>query len=171
MKYFLATLLCLSSIACFAAIYLQKDKDGNTIYSDTPLTNNLKQVNIPATDRVPAQQLPPQQNTPPTLPEKITNKPYTTFLITSPRDQETIQNQPVISVSVKLEPELQQGDKIQLYLDGKAFGEATESTQFTLDHIDRGIHQIYTAIVDSSQKIVKKSAGITIFVHYASVNG
>src|SRR5437588_8336323 len=72
-------------------------------------------------------------------PPEMERKPYSTFMIVSPKDQETIQNQPVIPVEITTEPKLQDGDRIQLLLDGKFWGEPAPSTHFEMVQVNRGI--------------------------------
>lgn len=168
MRYFLMLILLFTSLVCLAAIYLQKDTEGNFIYSDTPLAPNAQPIN--STQR--SSTLPVlEPATPPVTPlqKNTKNKPYTTFLIISPTNQETIQNQPTITISIHIEPKLQPGDKIQLYIDGKMWGNPEASTQITLDHIDRGMHQLYATLLNQNGASIKQSNSVTLYVHYASV--
>jgi hypothetical protein len=96
-------------------------------------------------------------------------KPYTSFSIISPADQETIQNQPDVTVSLKVEPALQGSDKIQVYVDGKAWGEPQAATTISLGRLDRGTHQLSAAIVDANHKVVKQSNSVTAYFQYAHV--
>lgn len=175
-------LLCFCSCVCHAAIYMQLDKNGNTVYSDTPLNANAKKIDLPKTednqthqDQVapasaaslneetenPANQIPTLKSSP---------HVYTTFLMESPKDQETFQNQPVIPVEIKIDPLLQAGDKIQLYLDGKPMGSPVPTTHLQLMQIDRGSHQLSAVLIDNNQQKIKDTGTITIFVHQASVS-
>ena len=93
--------------------------------------------------------------------------PYLSFSIESPLDQETIQNQPNITVKLSIKPDLQENDKIQIYLDGKPWGLAQASTQIDLGRLERGMHQLHAEIIDKEMRFLRKSAVITIYVHYA----
>jgi hypothetical protein len=169
-KYILMVYLLLAPLFCFSAVYLNQDKNGNTVYTDTPSTNATK-ISIPEAGSVsapsPTQPSQPKDNA--NLPQKISKKPYTIFSISSPLDQETIQNQPTITVSIKIEPELQPGDKIQLFVDGKPSGDPAEKSSFVLKHIDRGKHELYATLMEDHQ-VTKRTNSIIIFVHYASVS-
>ncbi len=169
MRYVLMIILLFTSLVCLAAIYFQKDANGNIIYSDTPLTDNAQSINIPSTKHSSTPPVSPPIPSDTAAKKDIGNKAYTTFFIVSPTDQETIQNQPVITVSINIDPKLQSGDKIQLYVDGKAWGGAEANTQFTLDHIDRGIHQLYAVLLNQNGITIKQSNNVTLYVHYASV--
>jgi len=155
-----------------AQIYMTVDKNGTTHYSDTPSPNATKIEVLPSTNVL-------QSNTPTTTQvEKLApvvqaaaKQPYTLFTIVTPKDQETIQNQPTITVQVRLDPTLQKGDRILLFLDNQPQGTPQEALQFTLVHIDRGIHQLRAALTDVNGNILKETPTVTIFVHYASVGG
>lgn len=157
------------------AIYMHKDNHGHIIYTDTPMPNS-QIVNVPETL---------YSHPPETKPETVSNNPvaatqamiikeqgtridYTLFSIITPKDQETIQNQPIIPVEVDLKPSLQAGDRVQLLLDSKTWGTPVASTHLQMNLVDRGTHQLAAIIVDSNGTIVKETPSITIFVHRAS---
>lgn len=187
-KLILATVVLLLIIIAantFAAIYMYKDRRGNTVYSDTPNAKS-EVVNLP--DATPAassttttttttttqaksdqSNVAPEVLNPPIIVQTgEVRKDYTTFMIVNPKDQETIQNQPIISVSIDLKPELQKGDRVQVLLDSKPFGEPVASTDLQLSLVDRGTHQLSAVIIDTNGTIVKQTPSITIYVHRAS---
>lgn len=174
--FILFIILCLFSLSTFANVYQQVDEHGTTVYSDTPLSNQAKKVELPGAQNYespPSITTPPPKTTTATTTVSIAEearKPYTTFLIISPKDQETIQNQPIIYVEVQLDPKLQAGDVIQLFLDGKPFGSPSNSTHLQMSLVDRGTHQLSAVIVDANQKIVKESNSITMYVQRIGTN-
>lgn len=167
MKFFLAMLFLLYSLACNADIYQQTDVDGNTIYSDTP-NQNAEKLSIPTGNTIPSILKKPtaiEQN-----PSNTTPQPsYTSFTISSPSDQSTFQNQHEISVIVHTVPELQNGDKVQLMLDGAAYGEAKASTQLTLSQVNRGTHTLYAVLLNPKEVVLQKTNSITLYIHYAAL--
>jgi hypothetical protein len=94
---------------------------------------------------------------------------YRTFLIITPQDQENIQNQVTIPVEVKLEPNLQSGNKVMLVLDGKPQGVGVASTHLTLGNVERGQHTLSAVIVDSNNQVLSRSNSVTIYWHRSSV--
>lgn len=154
----------------FAEIYKTVDKYGNVSYSDIP-SANAQQIELsPVTTVSPPTATNATTSSAVVVVNKSVRKPYTSFVMLSPKDQETIQNQPTITVQTQTDPSLQKGDKIGLLLDGKMQGTPQEGTQFTLVHIDRGAHQLRAVLVDNTGAVIKETPTITIFVHYASVN-
>lgn len=187
-----ALIICLIFVCTLAsaAIYKQLDQSGQVVFSDTPInpnatviqpsplegyttTETIKTITttVPKNAvKTPAKAI-DQQDADKTILKEIEQIPYKTFLIVSPKDQETIQNQPVsIPVDIVVEPKLAQDNKIQLYLDGKPAGPPAATTHFELPNVERNIHQVHAEIIDGNQRSIKQSNNITIYVHRASVN-
>src|SRR3989338_1403085 len=108
-KYLIWIFLWLSPVICNAAIYQQTDKNGNIVYSDTPLNQNAEKIILPNISEVRSSS--PGQTTPsastiqpqPTLSTKDSiKKSYTVFSIASPENETTFHNQPVVPVVIKL---------------------------------------------------------------------
>lgn len=174
-KLFTVLLILLAAVICHAQIYEQIDKKGNIIYSDTPLNDSAKKMDLPE-----SYQTPPPANasnasiSTDKVPKKIelpnTSQPYQSFLIASPKNEDTIQNQPVIPIEIKIEPDLREGDSIQLMLDGNPSGPPTASTHLELANVDRGSHQLSAVVIGQNQEILNQSSPVTIYVHHASIN-
>lgn len=166
---------------CFAAIYV-REEGGLVTYSDRPLENGKKletvpQVNTLTTD---AAQKPTEPLPLKTKSEKSTKTPaqvtepegtsYTTFMITSPKDEQTFQNQPSIPVNIVIQPELKKGDRILLMMDNKPYGTPVSTTELSLQMVERGTHQIAAVVMNERQQILKQSNTVTIFVHRSNLN-
>lgn len=158
------------SCVIYADVYRSVNSDGVVTYSDQPHAQS-ETVTLPAANIAvqPTQTVTESPATEQTekKDKKIT---YTTFEIASPADQETIFNAPEISVSVKIDPALQIGDKIQFYFDGHPAGEPTTHTSTTLtESLVRGSHAISAGIIDASGNEISKTPIITVFLHYTSI--
>ena len=89
--------------------------------------------------------------------------------IISPADQTTFQNQTPISVIITIQPSLQNGDQVQLILDGKPYGQPQAGLTFNLEGLERGTHQLQVRVMtgaDQSTSIV--SSTTTIYKQQAS---
>src|SRR3990167_2429418 len=113
----IAILLMISvTSSVFAAVYVNQNSNGSVEYTDTPSSNSSK-VDVPPVNSVsspavktaaPANQ---QSTTAPVGNEaSSTADTYKIFEITSPANNATIQNQPVIGVEFKVEPNMLPGD-------------------------------------------------------------
>lgn len=174
MKYLLMLLL-LIPVFGIAAVYTQTDSNGNTIYSDTPFENSQK-IEIPQSastvttpvEKPQVQQPAASSPTTTSAPETgSTTQTYTEFLIKSPTDQQTFQNEREIPVEVSVKPDLQKDDTIQLFIDGQAYGNPVTSTHIVTKQLDRGLHTVYVVLYNQSKSIIKKSGTIIFFVQFA----
>jgi hypothetical protein len=173
MKKIFLFLLSYFAISCYAAIY-ESNQNGQTIYSDVP-QNNAKPITLPNSS--PHISLPtlsttnsPTTVTTSTVPASTAKGNYKTFTITDPISEMNYQNQRDLHVTLKLDPPLQEGDRVQLFLDSKPQKSPTlDLTQLTLQNIERGQHQVYAVIVNSLGNIIKQTESVTFYVHYSAI--
>ncbi len=179
MRRIITFLLLLASCASFAEVYVNQTKDG-TEYTDTPSSNSqavmVPPVNTitstqpaipataPTTSLVPGNSVATSSGTE-TPPSTQNDTAYTTFEIVSPKPEENIQNQAVISVEFKVEPKLASSDKIQVMLDNKIVGTPSGMLYQEISNVERGTHTLAAMIVNSNNQTLKTTSAITIYVH------
>jgi len=160
-----------------ADIYKTIDANGNVTYSDKPINQDSTQISIPKTNSSPASAATstpaPENNSGTTAPvvgtdaNKNTKQAYTTFSFASPLDQDSIQNQPILNVKMNVQPSLQEGDLIQVNVDGAAMEAPKHQTSFDFTIPYRGTHTLSATLFDKDMQVLKKSNSITIYVHQA----
>lgn len=160
------------TLCATAAVYRTVDSKGVVTFSDQPGDKSAL-VTLPESN---VATLNSKTGNTTAVETKTKKTGYTLFEIESPKDQDTIQNAPNIVVSIKIKPELQQGDTIQVLLDGKAVAPPSTSTTVSIPKtreketvITRGLHTLSAVLYDAQNKKITETAPITIFVHYASV--
>lgn len=150
-----------------AEIYRTVDKNGNVIFSDKP-TEDSEKIQLKETTTI--KSLNTESSSPATTPstkEKII--PYKSITITAPADDETIrENAGNVSVKVAVDPMLQPGDEVVVYLDGEEKMKRAGGA-FNLENIDRGTHQIRASVKDQDGHIVISSKSTTFYLHRQSV--
>lgn len=165
-------IIILISSAAYATIYVNQDKNGGIEYTDTP-TNNSSRVEVPPVNSIstpaPAVASSPKTTANSTVSSEgaapiSTASSYQTFAIVSPANESTIQNQPVIPVEMKIEPNTLPGDKIQLMLDNKPAGTPMSTAYQELGIVDRGTHTLYAVILNSKNEVIKSTPAVTIHV-------
>lgn len=177
MKYFTLIIFLLISLPISASIYVQTDAKGNPVYSDVPQSDaaqkveNVDNAETPAINLTPALTTPANQASAKLVLEEASHQTYSSFTILSPKNQESIQNQPILRVDVGMSPALQKGDMVQILLDGQALGPAKEGTHFEFTIPERGAHQLSANLIDSKQQLLMKTGPITIYVHQAHIGG
>ena len=81
--------------------------------------------------------------------------PYASARITAPADGEGLRaNSGDFVVRAHIEPDLRQGHRLRLLLNGNAQGAAQTSAAFLLTGVARGEHQLQLQVVDEGGSIV-----------------
>lgn len=96
---------------------------------------------------------------------------YKSMKFTNIVNDQTFWNQRDIPVTIETDPTLQPGDKIQLYVDGKSFGNPVDSNSLTVTNLDRGQHQLEAKVIDKNGQELISTGSTTIYIHYAALGG
>ena len=85
--------------------------------------------------------------------------------------RETLRDVQLVTVSVSLSPGLQTSfsHEVQLYVDGAPFGQPGEATQFVLEDVERGAHELQAAVFNRSGRELKRSSASVFFLHKHSI--
>jgi hypothetical protein len=170
-----ATLAICAFAACAAGTasaetYKWVDAQGQVHYSDRPPeSGGVKVELLPAqTYHAPAVSKATAADTSRTT---AGAESYSVFELASPRPGETFSNTGgTLGVQVRIEPALQPGHSLWLYLDGKRIdGLSTTGTSFELQNVWRGEHQLLAAVIDNSGKPVVTTAPVTFVMQQHSI--
>ena len=147
-------------------IYKVVDANGNITFTDKPPVSSqdksssveLNQINISA---------PPPERTRNTTTE--TNKPEAILdydiTIASPPDSTTIPMGPGnFSLAASVSPSLENGDKLQLILNGEPYGNPQNSSNWNLTNVLRGAHDLSVQAVSNSGKVLSQSRPVRVYV-------
>lgn len=161
--------LLLVSLTVNAQIYRTVDEDGNVTYSDTPAgSGTSEQVEIrPTNTAPPPPQIAPRRQPAAEKPAAIEYRP----VITAPDNETTIPMGPGnFSVSAAVEPALEPGATLQLYIDGQPEGVPQERKSWSLTNVFRGAHDLEVAVLDKSGSELARSPAVRVYVLRPSVN-
>lgn len=162
LTHILTTLLLLS-FPSYAGLYKGLDSEGNVSYSDKPFSN-AKEITPPTITVVDPVKVKPKK----IIDEKPVNKKfiYRKFSISSPTDQQTIWNNPALTVSLNLKPALNtaEGHKIWLFMDGKPIVKNSSSQTLSIGLAERGEHQLQAHIRNKAGKVIKQTKSITVHI-------
>lgn len=134
------------------------DADGVVHYSDVPVDGAVA-VNIAEYTRATGARIAPS-----TPASSATNEPaqpqtafrYESISVSSPGPEETLWNiEGVLSVSVSVSPGLQSGHQVRAYFDGQE--RLVQGTNFTIDEVYRGVHNIQVEVIDNTGKLMIRS--------------
>ena len=145
-----------------AGLYKGLDDEGNVVYSDQPFDNAQKftppSLSVVNTPKAEIKKEVIEE-------EKTAEFKYTDFDIVSPKDNQTIWNEPDLGVTVQLKPALNtaEGHNIWLLMNGKPLVKNSQSLLLSIGRADRGAHQLQAQVRDEAGKIVVRTR--TIIVH------
>ncbi len=93
---------------------------------------------------------------------------YERLEIASPGAEETLWNiEGVLNVSLALEPGLQAGHRVRIYLDGTP--RMVAGTSFQLEEVFRGEHNLQAEIIDEAGQLMIRSQTKRFYVQQSSV--
>jgi hypothetical protein len=153
-----------------AETYKWVDAQGQVHYSDRPPPQGAEKVEL----------LPAQAYRAPAAARTAAKAPaskdgavvaYTEFEMRTPQSGEVITNAGGnVNVQVRLQPDLQPGHSILIYLDGKRVdGIPTTGLSFPLVNVIRGEHHLVAVIVDRAAKSLASTPAVTFVVRQHSI--
>lgn len=165
---FLLLAALLSPPAVSQEIYRWVDKNGVVHYSDQPgpgaerVTITGTVARPPAPDETPALYQSDRRQ------EPATASTVRSLSISSPANDEAFFGSDAsVSVALELDGELQPGQEVALFLDGRRV--PTDGLSTTLTGVGRGTHFLRAAVLDESGSPVITSGQITFHVRQASI--
>lgn len=172
MRLLLAAILLAIAVPASAQIYQYIDQQGNRVYTDQPPEGiDATSVELPTVNTVDMQ--PPADNfTDPSLTadsdldaDAEPAIPYSTLELTGlPDDQAIRANNGDFTVQVAINPELASQDRLQLLVDGQAYGPAGHSTTINVINLSRGEHQLAVQVLSSDNQVLQTSAAQTVAI-------
>ena len=167
-----ALLLCLLFITPVASaqVYTYIDAEGNRVFTDKPRSSNAERVMLAPSNNVELSQPAPTVRM---APAPAVSKPtvhYQVLRILVPEPDASIHNgSGEMIVTLSSEPGLLPGHNYRLLLNGQQQGESSRSPVFSLQHIDRGTHQLAAEIIDYAGLIVERTPAQPFHMHRMSL--
>jgi len=153
-----------------ASVYRHVDADGNVVYSDEPQAGHRVDLK-PITVVDPVKTETRTRSAEPTA-ASASAIDYARFTITSPSNGQTLPTGQAGNVQVKLaiEPALQQGDRVQLRVDGEVRQSPLHTSVFALSQLERGEHRLQAELVDAKGQVRLSTPAVTLYVQRASIH-
>lgn len=166
MRILLLIILITASVSVAAPVYRWVDADGQVHFSDQPVTG-AKKITLRESTIYSA----------PVSPETVAGSAaggeaeddtpfaYETIAIVNPETDQAIRsNEGQVNVSIELQPGLQPGHKIRVYLDGTQASDDLATTQISLQEVDRGTHSLEVGVIDDKGLELKRSDAVSFHV-------
>ena len=169
MRTVLIVLGILLATAASATTYKWVDRNGVTHYSDRPQPGaEIVELQPAQTFDAPA----PTSSARATPRNQHANNAvtYAKLDLWKPSNDEVFTNTAnTVPVRLRLEPDLQAGHSVWLYLDGKRVdGQPTNAVSFDLTEVPRGTHTVNAVVVDVSGVPLIKSQSVTFHLRQVS---
>jgi hypothetical protein len=154
-----------------AQAYRWVDENGVIHYSDRPQPG-AEEVEL---ESPPAVDIPPRSRASRTPPgargpegDADVTVGYETLEIASPAAEETLWNiAGVLNVSLDLQPDLKQGHQLRVYFDGNP--QQVSSTQFQLQEVWRGVHNLQAEVLDQDGQLLIRSQPTRFYVQQTTI--
>lgn len=154
--------MALAAAASADAVYRQVDEQGRVTFSDRPLSG-AERVEVPPINTTPAVESAPDPLGP-VEPQEFAG--YQVLSIIAP--QRIVPNGLAEQVvEVALEPALQPGHRLEVWLDGKPVA-ISDELRIPIGQLPRGTHQVEVRILDG--RALLESASQEIFVYWPGGN-
>jgi hypothetical protein len=166
-------IVLMTAAASGAPAWRWVDETGQVHYSDRPVPG-AEQIDLPGAQAFPSPALRTQGQAAQTVrreqqPPQATER-YRVFEIVRPSQQETLWNiGAVLNVQVALEPALQPGHVLDVYLDGQRRNLNITSTEFSVPDVFRGVHTMQAVVLDAEGDEVVRSLAVTFMVQQTSI--
>ncbi len=153
----------MSTFVAHAGLYKGLDDEGNVVYSDKPF-DNAEQFIPPAITVMDPPKVKAKEEV--VEEEKPAEFKYTDFNIVSPKNNQTIWNEPDLTVSLQLKPALntEEGHSIWLLMDGKPLVKNSQSLSLQIGRSDRGAHQLQAQVKNKEGKIIVRTRAVVVHI-------
>ncbi len=167
LAFTLMSLVCSLALAG-ATVYRWVDEQGVVHYSDQPHPNAEKlHVNAAQTYKPTAADSAPASGG---QSSSAAPAPYRGCAIVQPQDDQAFANVDSLTVVVQTDPQLHQGDKVYVTVDGQALnGGAPTGPQFVLSPVDRGTHTAQAQVKDAGGAVQCQTPPVTFHVQQNSI--
>jgi len=167
MRIFIAAVAVLLAGVVMAQAYRWVDEDGIVHYSDKP-HEGAEEIQLPGSSNPNRRYIPVSVGVRRQNNQEIVPFKYETIVFVSPAAEETLWNiEGQLQVSLALNPALQPGHQLRIYLDGVPRNVTT--TSFSIDEVYRGEHTIRAEVRDRAGRFVGQSASNTFYVQQNSI--
>ena len=156
----------LASSLANAQVYRTTDSNGNVIFTDTPPPGGAEEVKLNPTNTTPATDIRPIPELEADDGEAASEEDIEyTIRISAPADGSTIpMGTGSFTVIAAVSPSLEEGESLQLIMNGSNHGEPQTQNSWALENVRRGEHSVVVARYNSDGDVLATSAPSQILV-------
>ena len=160
----------LLSLSATAAVYMERDAEGNVVFTDRPSSENAKPIKINPSSTYKAPNIPRASTGHPSRKQDDSTQGYESITITQPANDSPVrENSGNLEVGIDLSPALKPGHHFVLLMDGTPVAEG-QSTTLRLQNVDRGTHTLQVQVVDDNGNVIISSESVTFHMLRVTVH-
>lgn len=164
--------LLLAPAVASAVICKTVDSDGVVGYTDVPVAECAQPLKLPEYSRYaprPIEQAAPNNATASGSVQRFER--YQSMNIVQPQGGATVRsNDGSVGVVIALQPELQTGHRVALYLDGSALSDTFDGLSIQLSNVNRGTHSLRARVLDPSGRALIESPAVRFTLRKLGLN-
>lgn len=161
MRYWIGLFaLAMAASPAHAVICKTVDADGVVTYSELPAAECPQKVDLPDYSRYTPRPLPAsiEDDSSPDTASEEAFAGYREIAIVEPEQDGTVRdNEGKVMVSITLEPPLQDGHRVRVYIDGQPVPGSFDGTAIELRGVERGTHQLLAEVLDATGSSMARS--------------
>jgi hypothetical protein len=160
----LMLLLAVSPAPALAVICKTVDADGVVTYSELPAAECPQKVDLPDYSRYTPRPLPSsiRDESPQETAAEERFAGYREVAIVEPEQDGTVRdNEGKVMVSIALEPPLQDGHRVRVFIDGQPVPGTFDGTAIELRGVERGTHQLLAEVLDATGSSMARSDSVS----------
>ncbi|HEX7080974.1 MAG TPA: DUF4124 domain-containing protein [Gammaproteobacteria bacterium] len=169
-KWWLSLIALASGAASAVPVWRWVDENGVTHYSDLPVPG-AERIELTSAQTIRSQARAAPSVAPPAAEQpRAQAQPYRRFNVITPSQQQTLWNiGGTLDVQLDLDPPLQAGHTLDVYLDGQRRNLSSTSPQLSVPEVFRGVHTLQAAIFDENGNEIVRSLAVTFMVQQTSI--
>lgn len=167
MRLVLATIMLAAALPVTAQIYQYTDAKGNLVYTDRPpLGADANSVELQTINSLPSSTNRATNRQPETDNSDASDQagPYSQLQLTGLPDAEALRaNNGNFTIQVTIIPDLVSPHRLQLLVDGQAYGTASAATSIQVTNLARGEHRLAVQVL-AGEQVLQRSDEQTLSV-------
>ncbi|MEH6515733.1 MAG: DUF4124 domain-containing protein [Halioglobus sp.] len=165
MARILSLLSLLIAFSASAQVYRTTDENGNVVFTDQPPNSNAEQITINPTNTAPATEVRVATPGPVSPLNEEEGEIDYKVKVTAPEEGSTIpMGTGSFTVIASVSPSLEDGETLQLLMNGTAHGEPQSQNSWDLVNVRRGEHSIVVARYDADGDVQASSDAVHVLV-------
>lgn len=157
--------LAVANSSMAADVYKTVDEDGNVTFTDSPPKDKpAEKIKLKETNTQPPVEFRSRRGSDGgESPEEETG-PYNPRIVSPPNEYQMGPLEASLSITVETDRPLDDGHSFQLFVNGAAHAEPTQSFSLTLTNVRRGRKELTVSIVDAEGAVIASSNPISVYV-------